>query len=148
MSTTDALLAQILAVLETTLTPLEVNTNTVVTELNTTAQATMKQAQAIMTRTDPVLDRITRIETFVFVLLIVFSVMLLAFFLFWFFRHVYPLIRHQHTHAHTSDTIIKDLTDVPVRIRPDDNRPSTTFGVHPDETFNQSFRKDFGSALY
>ncbi len=91
----------------------------------------MTQAQLIMTRLDPVIDSIKRIEDFIFALLIVISVMITCMFLFWAARHVYPLMTHQHVHAHTANNIMKDLTDVPVRIQSDNG------------SFSKSLKRDF-----
>lgn len=118
MSNVEASLEQILTLLQTNILPLLLSTNESILALNAESQKTMKQAQQIMTRLDPILTSITRIEDFVFALLIVLAVMLLVIFLFWFFRHVYPLMRHTHTHPHNADNVLKDLTDTPVRIQP------------------------------
>lgn len=139
MSSLEELMQEVLDVLKNDLTPPVNQTNVTVAELNTEAQKTMKQAQVIMTRLDPILDSITRIEDFVFALLIVLAVMLLTMFLFWFFRHVYPLMRKQHTHPHTADNVIKDLTDTPVRVQ---SQPQPGgFG------FETSLKRDFGSIV-
>lgn len=137
MSNVEALVQEVLNILQNNITPTLNNTDATVTDLNAEAQKTMKQAQALMTRVDPILDSITRIEDFVFALLIVMAVMLLTMFLFWFFRHVYPLMRKQHVHPHTADNVIKDLTDTPVRVQP---QPGG-FG------FETSLQRDFGSAV-
>jgi calcineurin-like phosphoesterase len=121
-----SVVSDILSILNTRVDPTLDNTNTVINALNIEAQATMKQAQQLMTRIDPILTSISRIEDFIFALLIFAAVSMLSMFLFWFFRHVYPLIRKQHTHVHTADNVVRDLTDVPVRM-----------------SFEQSMKRDF-----
>lgn len=120
-----------LDVLQDSVLPAITTLSNTVDSLSEDALATMKQARSIMTKLDPVIDKISNIETFIFALLIVVSVMILCMFLFWFFRHVYPLITKQHTHEHTADNVVKDLTDMPIR-------------VQSVNGFESSVRKDFG----
>lgn len=132
MSTED-LLNTVISILNTNIVPIVNDTNSDLGELKDEGLKTMKQAQAIMTRLDPILDSITRIEDFIFALLIVVAVMLLAFFIYWFVRHVVPIMQKQHTHEHNSVNIVRDLTEVPVRIQSD--KP---------KTFGQELKRDFG----
>lgn len=167
---TEALLNTVIGILNANVVPVINDTNTAVNDFNKEAQKTMKQAQAIMTRLDPILDSITRIEDFIFALLIVTAVMLLAFFIFWFCRHVVPLMSNKHAHPHNAENVMRDLTETPVRLQPNVPIKAERFPVKaerfpikaerfpvkaeplpksrfPVGEFNKQLQKDFGASF-
>lgn len=146
MSTED-LLSTVINILNGNVVPIINDSNAAINDLNSEAQKTMKQAQAIMTRLDPILDSIKRIEDFIFALLIVTAVMLFAFFVFWFCRHVVPLMTNKHAHPHNAENVMRDLTETPVRLQPNVPLKSESKPRIPIGEFNQQLQRDFGASF-
>lgn len=61
-------------------------------------------------------NNISKIEHLSYILLIVALIFLCCAFVYWFFRHLYPILSKQHTHTHDFNTVTHDMTSVPVRL--------------------------------
>jgi hypothetical protein len=85
------------------------------TEMLAIMQNTSSQVESIVAKVDPVLSKMSKIEDLIFAVLIIIAVVILIWFVVWLFRHIYPIVRGWHSHPHTFDNFIRDITEIPIR---------------------------------
>lgn len=101
-----------LTALNASLTTVFANVQLVSDDIHTISAALAPQISKINT----IESNISKIENVTFILLIVALIFIVAAFIYWFIRHVWPLITKQHSHDHDFNTVMHDLTSVPVRM--------------------------------
>jgi len=108
----EDLLQQILVVVtETNVNVTSLTTN--MTSLTTNTNSVLKKASDFLDAGAPIEKNVKNIEHLIFIILIVVLVMVCVIFLFWFVRHLWPLMRNLHDHEHNIDNVLQDLTTVP-----------------------------------
>ena len=104
--------------IQNTVNEISTNVESILTSIDTVpelAKKTMNRANEIFDKLDPVLTEIHKISNLLLGILIMSIIIIVILFVFWFFRHVYPLLRGLHHHEHNADNVVRDLTEVPVR---------------------------------